>query len=167
MLLLCPWLVLALPGLIPFILGSTAMLLTARGPVRFGAVSLDLHTSVVGAMLMIMGSQTLLIAFAARTYALSEEIGPLPRGVRLLRNVLSFERTVLVGVIIFLAGMASIGAVAWRWIAAGFTQLPLTHTMRPVIIGATLAVIGAQIALSAFFHAMLESRNEPQATCDQ
>jgi hypothetical protein len=153
MLLLCPWLVLALPGLLPFALGATLMLLTLAGPFTLGPVTLDVHTLAVAGMLMILGTQALMMAVLARRHAQQHLLGvPPPRGF------MTLERTLGGGAVLMLAGLWSIAALFLDWWRMGFGPLDAPQTLRPVIAGATVAIIGAQVVLFAFFRAIIEPR---------
>ncbi len=154
MFLLCPWLVLALPGLIPFAAGSLLMLLTIGGPFRLGAVTLDVHTLAVSGMLMILGTQALMMAMLARRRAQHDLLGAAaPRGF------MTLERSLVGGATLLMAGLWPIADLFLEWSRAGFGPLDAGHTLRPVIAGAAVAIIGTQVILFAFFRAITEPRS--------
>jgi uncharacterized membrane protein YidH (DUF202 family) len=152
MLLLCPWLVLALPGLVPFAVGLVSILLTLRGPFRVGSVTFDVHTMSVGGMLMILGAQALMMARLARRKARRELLGSDPRPA-----FLTLERAIVAGMTLVIAGLAPVAALFVEWWRSSFGPLNPEQTLRPVLTGSVIAIIGAQVVLFAFFNAIVES----------
>jgi hypothetical protein len=161
MLLLCPWLVLSLPGLVPLVAGLVSMLLTLRGPFRFRGVTFDVHTMSVGGMLMILGVQALLMARLARRKASRELLGFAPRPA-----FMTLERSLVAGMTLVIAGLSPIAVVFVEWWRSSFGPLNPEQTLRPVLTGSAIAIIGAQVVLFAFFNAIVEAGDPDERGTD-
>lgn len=159
MLLMAPLWTLLLPGLLLTGLGLLVGAMVATGPARVAGVVLDVHTLIVASLMIIVGYQALTIGLAARIYAMEEEIGPPSPALRRAFAVFNLERGLVAGSIVGLAGLSLIAWLAWRWVAGGFGPLDIRANARPLVIGATLAAVGAQTVLMSFFYSMLGVRH--------
>jgi hypothetical protein len=155
MMTLSPRWTLFAPGLVLVLVGTGALVALGLGPVRLGEVTLGVHSMVAASLLVIVGYQAMTTAIAARIYAVEEEIGPPGPWLRQAFRVFTLERGLLAGVALVLAGVGTIGALAWRWAAAGFGQLEPEQSLRPMILGATLVALGIQTLLMSFVYSML------------
>tara|TARA_R110001592_G_scaffold133797_2_gene349168 strand:- start:1582 stop:2736 length:1155 start_codon:yes stop_codon:yes gene_type:complete len=100
--------------------------------------------------LIMMGCQSVFFSVIVRTFA--EREGLLPRRDRYsrLRNVLSLERGLTTGVVIFVLGILGfIGATTW-WGLHGFETFPKDLTRTVVIPSAFALVMGVQVVLNSF-----------------
>ncbi len=155
LLCLSPRWTLFIPGIVAATAGGLLMALVLAGPQRFGSVTLDLHTLVAGALLVLVGYQAVTTAIAARIFALEEEIGPpAPRLQRAFR-VFTLERGLLAGALLLTAGAALIGRLIFFWASSGFGPLELERTLRPMLLGSTLVALGIQTLLMSFVYSML------------
>ena len=76
---------------------------------------------------------------------------------RLFRHA-SLELGVAIGALLTLAGAAAVAGAFWSWSAVGFGALDPRLTMRQLIPGAILLVIGIQTVFSSFFLSVLGIR---------
>jgi hypothetical protein len=151
LLLYSPRWVLFYPGLAMATAGfllSSALLL---GPLRIGAITLDVHTLLVSATLLSTGVFLMLLAVTARAYA--SRLGLLPSNTRLevILDRYSLGIGLSAGLLLSLTGFALYfwGLVAWGENAFG----PITHyqaTLRLVISGTTLITLGAEVFFGSF-----------------
>jgi hypothetical protein len=84
--------------------------------------------------------------------------GLLPKGklYRLYRRSFSLEKGLLLGALLFLAGIV-LSILAWRmWSAADFGNLQPRETLRLVLPAVFLIIGGIQIAQSSFLLSILE-----------
>jgi hypothetical protein len=72
-----------------------------------------------------------------------------------LFRVFTLERGLIASSLAILAGGALIAVVFARWWASGFGALDSAHTLRLVIPGVTLFMIGVQTAFGSFFLSLL------------
>jgi len=120
-----------------------------------GQTVLDVHTMLLSSMLVIVGYQAVTIGFAARIFALQQEIGPPSGALRWGFQVLNLERGLIAGAVAVVAGLALIGYVVLLWSSHGFGPLDVGQTLRPVLIGAVLVALGVQTVLMSLFYSML------------
>lgn len=155
LLTLSPHWTLLVPGVVLAGLGALLMGLVLFGPRTVRAVTLDVHTLVIGSLLVLVGYGAATTALAMRIYALVEELGaPAPRLERSF-SVFTLERGLLAGAALTVVGVALIGVQAWSWWLTGFGPLDVSQTMRPTVLGATLAAVGIQTVLVSFVYSML------------
>ena len=158
-LMLCPrWLYL-IPGCALMLLGLLGFLLILPGFTLFG-VGIDLHSLLVCALALLLGSQTIQFGMLTQLFAVGE--GLLPETPELTRflSVFRLERTLVAGVSALFAGLLLIAIVAWQWWRSSFGPLDYAHTMRLVIPGAALACLGVQLMLFAFFVDILRIKHK-------
>ncbi len=149
LLTLSPRYTLLFPGLVLTGVGLGLWLLTALGEDR-----VRYHTLVVGSLLVLVGSQAVIAAVAARLYALAEELGPPSSVMARPARGFTLERGLIGAAVLAIAGAALVLTVVWRWIMADFGALDPTETLHPVVIGATLIAVGAQSFFLAFVFRM-------------
>jgi hypothetical protein len=102
-----------------------------------------------------VGYQAVLFGWLANTLAAREGFLDETKALVRLRETLSLERGLLLGVTTLFVGGALLLAAVSQWQAAGFGRLDYAHTMRWVIPGVTLTALGFQTVLASFFVAVL------------
>jgi glycosyltransferase involved in cell wall biosynthesis len=155
MVVLSPRFALLLPGLVLMGIGALALASLAGGVREWRGVSFGVHTMVVASLLVIVGYQAVTTAIAARIFAVSEEIGPPAPWMQRAFGIFTLERGLLAGALLATLGLAGIALPAWRWAEAGFPPLDPVLTLRPVILGATIAAVGIQTLLMSIVYSML------------
>lgn len=155
MLLLNPRWTLAIPGLALMLLGALLGAPVLGGPVGVLGLTLDYHTLILGAMLVVVGYQALTIGIAARIFAIAEEIGPPAPHFRALFGYFTLERGLVAGLALAGAGGLVIAALAWLALTRGFAPESTGQTIRALVVGATCVTLGTQTMLMSFFYSML------------
>ncbi len=155
MLLFSPrWLFLA-PGIVLTVLGAAGLLALASAPLYLGGARLDAGTMVVFSLATILGVQTIAFACFTKVFAIAE--GLLPDDPRFSRvfHYLNLERGLVVGLLIGLAGLASLIRALLVWKGAHFGDLSYSENLRRVIPAVTGIATGAQIVFASFFMSVL------------
>lgn len=145
------------PGLICLATGLFLGALLWQGPVRLSAtVEIDLHTFLVGAMLVIVGLQSVSFAIVGRRFA--SRYGFIPRSQTFDRvlEFLTLERLLIVAVVLIVIGLAALFWGVGNWASRGFGPLDLSSTMRAMIMAMTTLVAGVQLMLTAFMASLLD-----------
>jgi glycosyltransferase involved in cell wall biosynthesis len=142
------------PGLALLALGALGFGVAMPGLTFFGA-TFDAHTLLFASLALMVGYQSVLFGWLARTLAAREGFLPETQLLTRLREVLSLERGLLFGGVALVAGVGLLLAAVAQWQAAGFGRLDYAHTMRWVIPGVTLTALGFQTVLASFFVAVL------------
>jgi glycosyltransferase involved in cell wall biosynthesis len=134
------------PGIAMFVLGLIGQGLLLPGPLNLGFHALDVHFSVLFALLAILGYQTLLFGVFARTCLPAE--GGNDRLQRWFERNYSLERGLLSGGVMFLVGFAIDAVIFVHWLRQGLGPI---NSLRPALLAMTLMMVGAQTGFAAFF----------------
>lgn len=143
------------PGALLMLAGLAAGLWLLPGPRAIGSVTLDVHTLLYAAAAVITGFQA--VNFAVFTKIFGVTSGLLPPDAKLEKafRYIKLESGLIVGVALFLAGLAlSVFAVS-NWEAHSFGSLEPTKFLRLVIPAVTAMMLGSEIVLSSFFLSVL------------
>jgi hypothetical protein len=147
------WLFL-LPGLALILAGVVGYAVAMPG-LTIGRATFDAHTLLFATLSIICGYQAVLFALFTKSFAIGEGLLPLdPRMEKLYRQI-PLERGLLIGIGAFVAGLALLGAATLHWRAVSFGPLDYGQTMRWVIPGVMLTVLGVQTIFSSFFISIL------------
>ncbi len=142
------------PGMLLLLLGLVGYGVAMPGLTLFGA-TFDAHTLLFASLALMVGYQAVLFGWLANTLAAREGFLDETKALVRLRETLSLERGLLLGVTTLFVGGALLLAAVSQWQAAGFGRLDYAHTMRWVIPGVTLTALGFQTVLASFFVAVL------------
>lgn len=150
------WLFLVPGGLLAGV-GLVGYALAMPGAV-IGGARLDVHTLMVASLAVICGYQSALFAILTKTFAVAEGLLPTDGRIRLFLSTFNLERGLVGGLVALVVGLLFIAFAAYDWSVTGFGPLDYSYTMRWVIPGVTLAVIGFQTVLASFFLSVLGMR---------
>ncbi len=145
------------PGLALLAIGLFLGALLIGGPVHITpTVVLDLHSFLVAAMCILVGMQAVSFALIGRRFA--SRYGFIPRSETFdsALESLTLERVLLIAVALVLIGLVALGWGFVQWADRGFGPLPLSSTMRAMILAVTTLVAGLQLAMSAFMASMID-----------
>ena len=158
LLLYSPRYLFLLPGLVLMLIGITAGVTLAVGPVTIGGVRFDVNTMLFCSAATVLGSQLVLFWTFAEIFAVGE--GLLPPDPRLFSafDYIKLEIGLAVGGAMFLAGLVGAVASVADWGSRGFGDLEAAQTLRLVIPSVTLMILGAQGLMSSFFLSVLGLR---------
>jgi glycosyltransferase involved in cell wall biosynthesis len=148
-----------LPGAILGLLGTIIAIISVAQIEIFGR-QWDLHTTVAGALLMIVGTQILalgLCAHAYGTYFMNERDPWFDR----MRARYRLEHGLMLGGAITLIGLCAGAVIVGIWINRGFGAL---SEERLAVFAATLVVVGIQIFFSSFLLSILGLRRRDSQT---
>ena len=151
------WLFL-MPGVLLVVLGVLGYAV-AMPAMRIGGVQFDVHTLLFASLAVICGYQAILFAFQTKIFG--QTTGVLPDDPRLERmfTVFNLERGLIGGAAAALVGAALLTVAVAQWWRAGFGPLDYSVTMRWVIPGFMLTVLGFQTVLASFFFSIMGLRH--------
>jgi len=150
------WLFL-LPGIGLMLLGLVGYAV-ALPSLQIGEIAFDAHTLLFASAAMICGYQSIWFAVFTKAFAVAEGLMPPdPRLERLARTI-SLERGLLIGATATIVGLALMLIAVNKWRVQDFGDLDYSATMRLVVPGVTLLVLGFQTVLSSFFVSVLAMR---------
>ncbi len=153
-LLLSPRWLFFVPGLALMCVGALSY---AAGflNLSLGRATFDVSTMLFGSLFTSVGFQAVLFGILAKVFAINERL--LPGDYRLFRGVkfLTLERGLIVGVFSVILGLALLGWAVLGWRAVSFGSLDYAVSLRVVIPGTMLALLGVQLILASFFLSIL------------
>ena len=146
-----------LPGLVLIALGIAGYTVAMPG-MTIGRMTFDAHTLLFASLAVICGSQSVFFAAIAKTFAITEGVLPHDPRVQRFSRLLTLERGLLLGIAAGLVGGVMLLAAFTEWRVRGFGRLDYAATMRMVVPGVTMAVLGYQMILGCFFMSLLTMR---------
>ncbi len=155
LLLLSPRWVFLYSGLTMFGAGLLGMLALEIGPVHVLGATLDVHTLLYAAVLVVVGYQSVLFWIFCKTLNTTQGmLAPDPSFLR-LQDALTLERGLLLALAMLVAGL-TLGLVATAgWGMSGFGDLAPNRTMRLAIPSAALILLAVSTASMSFFLSFL------------
>jgi len=153
MLLYAPNWLFFLPGALLVAMGLAIVFWLLPGPRAITPrVTLDIHTMIFGVIFTLMGAQILSIGAFAKVFSYAERFD---RGTVSLKRVLrriTLESGLLLGGLLFFAGLAGCAWVTWHWAASGFGPL---FQVRQILFWSMWLFLGVQVIFASFFLSML------------
>ncbi len=150
----CPRQLLLVPGLTLALLGLLGYLIALPGA-RIGGVTFDAHTMLFASLAIIAGYQS---AVFAKTFAIAEGLLPADFHLEEFRRVVTLERRLIGGIFVGVPGFLLLSAAVNEWRIHAFGLLDYAQTMRLVVPGVTLSVLGFQTVLGCFFLSLMDLR---------
>jgi hypothetical protein len=139
------------PGLSLIAGGLLLSILLLPGPLIIApGVRLDIHSMLVASAACIVGVQSVCFALIANDYAVTRKLIPPSPRYRPLSNYLPLERMLILGGLVFAAGLAGLSWAVWQWSEISFGDLDYSRVLRLVIMSVTGLAIGAQLILTGF-----------------
>ena len=148
------------PGLILFFLGLALTVVLSLGNIQIGSVGLGVHTLMYAAAAMMVGFNLVMFSLFVRSYA--SVTGFIPTESRLDKwlEETSTEKGVLLGILLFLAGIAVTIVAFCIWGKTGFGGLSPESMMRITIPAMLLIVVGIEVVFGSFFIGILHIRHK-------
>jgi glycosyltransferase involved in cell wall biosynthesis len=148
------WLYLV-PGLFLTLLGGALIAWILPGPRNFFGATLDVHTMLGAAAMILIGTQAITFALFAKVFAITEGLLPMDRRLERTFRIVTLETGLLVGAVLVAAGAILVARLLGLWSSLDYRALDYPRTMRSMIPGTLLLVLGAQAILSSFFISIL------------
>ncbi len=141
------------PGMLLFLGGIAAMLLSAQGMLVFAGHRFDIHAMVFFTVSSILGFQILNIGIFAKKYALIAGFIRKDIFIGFLEKVLNLETTIVTGLCLFTAGVVGTVWIALQWLKSGMGAL----NEIAFCLGCLLVLfIGIELIFSSFFLSLLQ-----------
>lgn len=155
LLLFAPRWLFVYPGLVAFLLGAIAVGIIAFGGIEIAGVGFDVTTMVYASALCVIGYQALLFFWLTKLFATQEGFLPASPRYRAIVAKWSAERGLLIGLALFLIGIA-IGVVqVARWGSLDFGPQDAADVVRIAIPSALGLILGFQTMMMSFFSGVL------------
>lgn len=155
MLLLSPAWTFLYPGLLLIIFGLFGMALTIPGPFQIGSIGLDVHTLLVSGVGVIIGFQVLTFWVAARLFAASIRLIPLPYWMFRVVKGGPLGTGLVVSTLMVIGGLIPVVWSFRRWQSGGFGELDDRVVLRALIPGLVVIALGIQTLVASFIVSLL------------
>lgn len=143
------------PGLVLMVSASLVFSLLLAGPVNIGSVRFDTNTLLVAGMAILVGFQITLFGLFSEVFSRTSGLLPTNRLVERILKTDVFEKGIISGGIVFMAGAGCLVAAIAKWKATSFGDLSYPDTLRLIIPSATGMSLGIQIVFSGFLLAVM------------
>lgn len=148
------------PGLILFFVGLFLTVVLSFGNIRIGSVGLGVHTLMYAAAGMMVGVNLVMFSLFVRSYAKVTGFIPTESKLDKWLEETTTEKGVVVGLLLFLAGVAVTIAAFCIWGNTGFGGLSPDVMMRITIPAMLLIVVGIEIIFASFFIGILHIKHK-------
>jgi len=142
------------PGIVLILLGIVGYAIAMPG-ITLWRMTFDAHTLLFASLAILCGYQSVLFGILTKTFAITEKLLPEDPVMTRFFKLVNLENGLLISVIVLLIGLILLLVAVDQWRLAGFGPLDYAQTMRLVIPGASLTVLGFQTILSSFFVSIL------------
>jgi len=157
-LLLCPRALFLYPGAVIFLVGLAGTLILLTGGIAVGSVAFAEHTMVMTAAAINIGFESMLFWAFAKVITIQRGLLLHDALFEKLRRAVPLERGLVLGVALFLLGLALFALALAEWLKVGFGPLTRGNAIRLVIASSTTLMLGAQILYGSFFLYLLDYR---------
>jgi glycosyltransferase involved in cell wall biosynthesis len=146
------------PGLALMITGAALGLWLLPSSRTVGIATLDVHTMLYCAAMVLLGFQAVAFAVFTKVFAITEGLLPPDPVLDRLFRYIDLEVGLGVGGLLVIAGLATSLTAVRMWGMQHFGPLDYARTMRIVIPSALLLILGVQTIFSSFFLSVLGLR---------
>jgi glycosyltransferase involved in cell wall biosynthesis len=155
LLIMCPQWLYLLPTVLFLVGGLGLMAWLAAEPRQAGSAALDGHTLLVGALLLILGYQTLWLWAFARVFGCVSGLLPPDSWTRSVVRHVNLERGLVLGVVLCTLGVILNGWLLGEYAGLGQYSVDAPGTLRFGLWGGMAIVLGVQTIYGSFFLSML------------
>jgi hypothetical protein len=152
MLLYSPSYLFQLPGLCLVLVGAFLVAYLAGGPRTLFGRQWDFHVLLFGALMLILGYNLVLFDVFAKTFSMGAGFVSTTHWLRRLLESFSLEKGLLVGALLFLAGLGLEVKIVVDWARSGYGEL---MAVRGIVVGMLAMVLGAQTIFASFLTSLL------------
>lgn len=148
------------PGLILFFLGLILTIILSFRNIQIGSVGLGVHTLMYSAAAMMVGTNLVMFSLFVRSYASVTGFIPTESKLDKWLEETTTERGVLIGVLLFLVGIAVTIFAFYIWRKNGFGGLSPENMMRITIPAMLFIVVGIEMIFGSFFIGILHIKHK-------
>lgn len=143
------------PGLALMIFSTLFFLILLAGPLNVGNVRFDTNTLLMAGMGILVGFQITMFGLFSEVFSRTSGLLPPTRLVDRILKMEVFEKGIIFGGLMFVAGAGCLIVAFAKWKAIGFGDLSYPDTLRLIVPSATWMSLGIQIIFSGFLLAVL------------
>jgi glycosyltransferase involved in cell wall biosynthesis len=117
-----------------------------------------INSLVYAGAAIVCGFQAMAFAVLAKVFAINARLLPEDPRIRRFTSVVSVEAGMVMGIVVFIAGLAAAAYAVGLWGAASFGALDPEASLRIVAPSVTALILGVQLVFSSFFLGVLGLR---------
>ena len=144
-----------IPGIALVLFGLVIGALVMRGPVQVLGLGLDTNTLIYCGTAIVIGFQAIVFGVLTHVYGMQSGFLPKTSSIERYTQHGTLEKGLVLGIVLFLAGVGGSIYAILDWRAAHFGPLVYQEILRVVIPSAVAIVVGFQVMLAAFFLSVL------------
>lgn len=148
MLLFAPTYLFLIPGGLLMVLGVVGVFGLQKGTIVFLNHGFGVHAMILSSMLVTLGYQLVMLGIYAKVFGWLQGLGAAGWTVSTFLRFFTLEKSIILGLVLFFAGIVLSLFFIIPWIERGFGQL---EAEGPLILSLTLVVLGIQVIFSSFF----------------
>lgn len=156
MLMFSPSYLFQLPGILLMVVGAILAVLLAGGARELFGRVWDYHVFLFGVLALILGFNLVLFDLFAKTFSMGVGFARAERWLGRFYNLFTLERGLVIGSLVFLAGLGLELKIVLDWVRSGYGPM---MAVRGVVIGMTAMVLGAQTVFASFLMSLLQVRH--------
>ncbi len=141
-----------IPGFVLFAAGLALVVLMNITHIRFGKISLGIHSMIAASFITIVGYQLIFLGLFSSAYGYQRGMIEYDRITRIIAKKIPLERGIVTGIFVFSIGFFYYLLIIVRWISSDFRDLPL---LNQDVFAFTLMIIGLQTIFFSFFLSMI------------
>jgi glycosyltransferase involved in cell wall biosynthesis len=154
MLLFSPTWLFLVPGALLFLGGWTLLVLSGWGKLVFFHHTFDIHAMVFFVLFCLLGFQVITVGLYAKAFSLREGYEPRDPMLEKIGRVITLEKGIAVGMILFFTGFSASLYLVAKWIKVNFIG-PFIE-IKLCLFSLLFMLIGIQIVFSSFFLSLLK-----------
>ncbi len=144
------------PGALAVLLGVLAMAITLAAESGVSIGSLTWQPVFAGSILLIVGTNALMIGMASHLYAASRKIITEDSLTIWFNRFVTLERMLLLAMLLVIVGVAIDAVIFYEWVSKN--DLPGVSTEGLASVAQTSIIIGANMAMGGFLTALMDER---------
>jgi hypothetical protein len=155
------------PGLILCLLGVLATAWLLPGQRTFGNTTFDVNTLAYALGAILVGFQLCVFAVTARMLGVRQGVLPRSEGLERRLRVITLERGVITGGVVFLAGLIASIYALFFWYRTDFGNLVPASALRISLPAVTALLLGIEIVFASFFLSLLGNGGTEETPLDR
>jgi len=144
-----------IPGILLTLIGVVFGAWITTGPKVVAGVAFDTNTLLYAGTATIIGFQAIVFGLLTRVYGMMNGFLPRKQSLERFADGSMLERGLVLGILLFLVGLAGSIYAIFQWRHAHFGLLVYPEILRIVIPSAVAIILGFQVMLAAFFSSVL------------
>jgi hypothetical protein len=144
------------PGALAVALGILAMAITLAAETGVSVGTLQWQPVFAGSILLIIGTNSLMIGLASHLYAASRKIIPEDSLTIAFNKFVTLERMLLAAIALVLVGIGVDAVIFYEWVSDN--DVPGVSTEGLAALAQTAIIIGANVAMGGFLTALMDER---------